>query len=106
GGSWMISRWLSSAAAKLLWDGTRETPDTDPNDMFIIELLRTAIPVTCGYHGDKLTHRVGGKLSLTPLFVAIISIGMVDLMFALDSIPAIYGITTEPYIVFTTTAFA
>lgn len=103
---YIFSIWLIYTAAKLLWDEIRETPDTDPNDMFIIKLLRKVIPVTSGYHGDKLTHRVGGKLSLTPLFVAIISIGMVDLMFALDSIPAIYGITTEPYIVFTTNAFA
>ena len=103
---YIFSIWLIYTAAKLLWDEIRETPDTDPNDMFIIKMLRKVIPVTSGYHGDKLTHRVGGKLSLTPLFVAIISIGMVDLMFALDSIPAIYGITTEPYIVFTTNAFA
>lgn len=103
---YIFSIWLIYTAAKLLWDEIRETPDTDPNDMFIIKLLRKVIPVTSGYHGDKLTHRIGGKLSLTPLFVAIISIGMVDLMFALDSIPAIYGITTEPYIVFTTNAFA
>lgn len=103
---YIFSIWLIYTAVKLLWDEIRETPDTDPNDMFIIKLLRKVIPVTSGYHGDKLTHRVGGKLSLTPLFVAIISIGMVDLMFALDSIPAIYGITTEPYIVFTTNAFA
>ena len=103
---YIFSIWLIYTAVKLLWDEIRETPDTDPNDMFIIKMLRKVIPVTSGYHGDKLTHRVGGKLSLTPLFVAIVSIGMVDLMFALDSIPAIYGITTEPYIVFTTNAFA
>ncbi|BAC18669.1 integral membrane protein, TerC family [Corynebacterium efficiens YS-314] len=103
---YIFSIWLIYTAVKLLWDEIRETPDTDPNDMLIIKMLRKVIPVTSGYHGDKLTHRVGGKLSLTPLFVAIVSIGMVDLMFALDSIPAIYGITTEPYIVFTTNAFA
>ncbi len=103
---YIFSIWLIYTAVKLLWDEVRDTPETDPNDMFIIKLLRRFIPVTESYHGDKLTHKIGGKLSLTPLFVAIISIGMVDLMFALDSIPAIYGITEEPYIVFTTNAFA
>ncbi|WP_293953896.1 TerC family protein [uncultured Corynebacterium sp.] len=103
---YIFAIWLIYTAVKLLWDEIRDTPETDPNDMFIIKMLRKVIPVTEGYHGDKLTHRVAGKLSLTPLFVAIVSIGMVDLMFALDSIPAIYGITEEPYIVFTTNAFA
>lgn len=103
---YIFAIWLIYTAVKLLWDEIRETPETDPNDMFIIKALRKVIPVTEGYHGDKLTHRSGGKLHLTPLFVALVSIGMVDLMFALDSIPAIYGITSEPYIVFTTNAFA
>lgn len=103
---YIFAIWLIYTAVKLLWDEIRDTPETDPNDMFIIKALRKVIPVTDGYHGDKLTHRERGKLHLTPLFVALVSIGMVDLMFALDSIPAIYGITSEAYIVFTTNAFA
>lgn len=103
---YIFSIWLIYTAVKLIWDEVRETPETDPNDMAVIKMLRKVIPVTEGYHADKLTHRAGGKLHLTPLFVALVSIGMVDLMFALDSIPAIYGITAEPYIVFTTNAFA
>lgn len=103
---YIFAIWLIYTAVKLLWDEIRETPETDPNDMFIVRTLRKVIPVTEGYHEDKLTVRTKGKFHLTPLFVALVSIGMVDLMFALDSIPAIYGITAEPYIVFTTNAFA
>jgi tellurite resistance protein TerC len=64
------------------------------------------VHVTPGYDGDKLTTRFHGKFALTPLFVALVAIGLVDVMFAFDSIPAIYGITTESYLVFTTNAFS
>ncbi|MDY3126766.1 MAG: TerC family protein, partial [Corynebacterium sp.] len=92
-------------------DEVRDAPETNPNDMVIIKVLRKVIHVTPRYHGDKLTHRAEtgpkkDKLALTPLFVALIAIGFIDVMFAFDSIPAIYGITTEPYLVFTTNAFS
>lgn len=105
--------FLLYTAIKLIWDEVTDTPETDPNDMRIIRWLRKVIPVTRTYHADKLVVRLHpaegkrhGALALTPLVVALVAIGMVDLMFALDSIPAIYGITVEPYIVFTTNAFA
>ncbi|WP_080796838.1 TerC family protein [Corynebacterium pacaense] len=103
---YIFGAWLIYTAAKLLWDEIRDTPETDPNDMLVVRLLRKVIPVTEGYSSDRLWVRHGKKIALTPLFVALVSIGMVDIMFALDSIPAIYGITSEPYIVFTTNALA
>ncbi|MEC9483674.1 MAG: TerC family protein [Halomonas sp.] len=63
-------------------------------------------PATPDYHGNRLFARVDGKRLATPLFFVVVALGFTDLLFALDSIPAIYGLTKEPYIVFTTNAFA
>lgn len=103
---YLFGIFLVWTAVKLIWDEVRDAPETDPNDMRIIKWLRKVVPVTPGYDGDKLTSRFNGKFALTPLFVALIAIGLIDIMFAFDSIPAIYGITTESYLVFTTNAFS
>ncbi|MDY3126951.1 MAG: TerC/Alx family metal homeostasis membrane protein, partial [Corynebacterium sp.] len=108
---YLFAIFLLYTAIKLIIDEVRDAPETNPNDMVIIKVLRKVIHVTPRYHGDKLTHRAEtgpkkDKLALTPLFVALIAIGFIDVMFAFDSIPAIYGITTEPYLVFTTNAFS
>ncbi len=71
-----------------------------------LRLVRRVVPSTELYHDDKLTTRIGGRLVMTPMLVVMIAIGSTDVLFALDSIPAIYGLTVEPYIVFTTNAFA
>lgn len=98
--------FLLWTAAKLLWDEISDKEETDPNDMFVVKMIRKVVPVHGDYHEDKLSFKKNGKRVLTPLFVALLAIGFVDILFALDSIPAIYGITQEPYIVFTTNAFA
>ncbi len=103
---YLFGIFLLYTALKLLWDEATDKPETDPNDMRIIRWLRKVVPVTRDYHGDRLTVRQAGKFALTPLFVALVAIGLVDIMFAFDSIPAIYGITTEAYLVFTTNAFS
>jgi tellurite resistance protein TerC len=64
------------------------------------------LPTTTEYDGDKLVTKVNGKRLLTPMAMALVVIGFTDLLFALDSIPAIYGLTQEPYLVFTANAFA
>ncbi|MBZ9538650.1 TerC/Alx family metal homeostasis membrane protein [Modicisalibacter tunisiensis] len=64
------------------------------------------LPSTREYHGNRLFARVEDKPVVTPLFFAVLALGFTDLLFALDSIPAIYGLTKAPYIVFTTNAFA
>lgn len=103
---YLFAIFLLWTAVKLLWDEITDAPETDPNDMRIIRWLRKVVPVTPGYDRDRLTTKYRGKFALTPLFVALVAIGLIDVMFAFDSIPAIYGITTEAYLVFTTNAFS
>ncbi len=64
------------------------------------------VPVTETYRGAKLTVREHGRRWITPMLMVMIAIGLTDLLFALDSIPAIFGLTKDPYIVFTANAFA
>lgn len=71
-----------------------------------VRLAYRWIPATEEYHGNRLVAKVDGKRMVTPLFIVVVALGFTDLLFALDSIPAIYGLTREPYIVFTTNAFA
>lgn len=103
---YLFGIFLLWIALKTVLDEVRDKPETDPNDMRIIRFIRKVIPLTEGYNSDKLVVRHAGKIALTPLFVCLIAIGATDLMFALDSIPAIYGITQEPYIVFTANALS
>ena len=93
-------------AIKLVVDEFRDKPETHPNDMLAIKMIRKVMPVTKDYQGDSLVVRNAGKLAVTPLLVALLAIGFVDVMFAFDSIPAIYGITTEAYLVFAANAFS
>ncbi|MCB0871732.1 MAG: TerC family protein, partial [Solirubrobacterales bacterium] len=93
-------------AIKLVIDEIRDEPETDPNDMVIIKMLRKVIPVTATYESDHLYVHKRGKFALTPLFIALVAIGLMDVMFALDSIPAIFGLTREPFIVLTANIFA
>ena len=72
----------------------------------LVRLVRRFVPTADDYDGDKFVTTVGGKRAVTPLLLALVAIGFTDLLFALDSIPAIYGLTEEPYIVFTANAFA
>ncbi|AWB84205.1 TerC family protein [Corynebacterium liangguodongii] len=104
---YIFAAFLLYTAIKLIWDEATDQPETDPNDMAVVKGLRKIIPVTRSYHGDKLfSFTEAGKRAATPLFVALLAIGFIDVMFAFDSIPAIYGITSEPFIVFTANAFA
>lgn len=72
----------------------------------LIRLLRRRIAITDGYDGAKLKTTIDGKRVFTPVLIVFIALGTTDLVFALDSIPAIFGITTEPFIVFTANVFA
>ncbi len=104
---YLFALFLLYTAVKLVYDEVTDQPDQDPNDMFVVKTLRRIIPVTESYHGDRLASVTQtGKKAVTPLFVALLAIGFIDVMFAFDSIPAIYGITQEPFLVFTANAFA
>ena len=80
--------------------------ESDPANGRFMRLVRRILPVSDEYNGDRLTVKRDGKRFFTPMFLVIIAIGFVDLIFAVDSIPAIYGLTEEAYIVFTANAFA
>ena len=76
----------------------------EPN--FLVRLVQKVLPTTDRYDGAKLTTVIDGKRYMTPMMMVMLAIGMTDILFALDSIPAIYGLTNAPYIVFTANAFA
>ena len=96
--------------AILIWTGVglfkHWDEDPDPNDNFLVRRLRKSIAMVDEYHGTRLFIRLNGKRFATPMFLVIISIGSTDLLFALDSIPATFGVTSEPYLVFAANAFA
>lgn len=75
-------------------------------DSGIVNFLEKKLPLTSEYHDKKFALKIDGKWVFTPMVIVVISLFMTDIVFALDSIPAIFGLTTEPYIVFTANAFA
>ena len=78
----------------------------DPERTLAMRLLRRFVPTTDGYRGTRLTVREGGRLLATPLLAAFALVAIFDLVFAVDSIPAIFAITTDPFVVFAANAFA
>ncbi|GAA4524181.1 MULTISPECIES: TerC family protein [Nonomuraea] len=76
------------------------------NENLLLRWVRRSLPTTEGYVGSKITVKIDGKRMVTPMLIVMIAIGSTDLLFALDSIPAIFGLTTDPFIVFTANAFA
>jgi tellurite resistance protein TerC len=97
--------------AFLLFTAVRQAmPEKEAEDAqtenFIVRQIRRVVPMTEEYHGSKLRVKVDGKKIFTPMLIVFVSLGVTDLMFAVDSIPAIFGITTYPFIVFTANVFA
>ncbi|MCM4079666.1 TerC family protein [Paractinoplanes hotanensis] len=80
--------------------------DPDVEDNALVKATKRFLPVTDDYIGGKMITRVDGRRVVTPMFVVLIAIGSSDLLFALDSIPAVFGITDEAFIVFAANAFA
>ena len=80
--------------------------ESDPSNGRVVNFARRILPITNGYHGDRISVKLDGKRFFTPMLLTIVAIGFIDLVFAVDSIPAIYGLTNEAYIVFTANAFA
>jgi TerC family integral membrane protein len=80
--------------------------DPDVEDNAVVRTARKVLPITDDYVGGKLVTRVEGRRMVTPLVVVLLAIGSIDLLFALDSIPAVFGVTAEPFIVFVANAFA
>jgi len=82
--------------------------DQDPSvdDNVVVSFARKRLPITDDYVEDKIVTRIDGRRMLTPMFLVLLAIGTTDILFALDSIPAIFGVTEEVYIVFVANAFA
>jgi len=80
--------------------------DPDIEDNAIVRVTRRVIPVTEAFAGGRMFVRVGGRRAATPLFIVFVAIASTDLLFALDSIPAVFGVTREAFIVFAANAFA
>ena len=87
-----------------VWSGEDEEPDPDTNRM--VTFISKRVPTTTEYDGSRLVTKISGKRFLTPLALVMLAIGTTDLLFALDSIPAVFGITSEAYLVFAANAFA
>src|SRR3954454_12199161 len=80
--------------------------DEDYRENALLRFVRRVVPTTKEYHSDRMTVRVDGKRFITPLAIALIAIGTADVIFAVDSIPAIFGLTQDTYLVFAANAFS
>jgi tellurite resistance protein TerC len=84
----------------------RESHDGETHESRLVRLVRRRLPSTQEWHGAHLTVRLGGRRVVTPMLLVLLALGTTDLLFALDSIPAIYGLTSEPYLVLMANIFA
>ena len=103
---YLFGLFLVYTAINLFRGGGHEREVEKQRENRIVSLVRRFLPTTEEFDGAKLTKKVDGKRVVTPMLLALTAIGFTDILFALDSIPAIYGLTEEPYIVFTANAFA
>ncbi|MDH6679926.1 tellurite resistance protein TerC [Rhodococcus sp. LBL1] len=103
---YLFGAFLIYTAAKLIKDAGHGPESEQDRENKLVRTLKRFLPTTEEYDGDKLITKVDGKRMVTPLLLALVVIGFTDVLFALDSIPAIYGLTQEPYLVFTANAFA
>jgi tellurite resistance protein TerC len=96
--------------AILIWTGVglfkHWDEDPSPEDNKLVKIVRKRIAMTDEYDGSKIFTRINGKRIATPMFLVMIAIASTDLLFALDSIPATFGVTQEPFLVFAANAFA
>ena len=102
-GAWLL--WTAFSQAR---EGVQEPDDDDEEyrPSGFVKLIARVIPMTDGFVGGKVIHRHAGRTMITPMMLCIIAIGTADVMFAVDSIPAIYSLTAEPYLVFAANAFS
>lgn len=112
-GAWLLAQfhWLLYVFGAFLvvtgikmWFATGKEPDIENNP--VLKLLKKRIKVTTQFHGEKLSTMIDGVKHYTPLFIVLILIGTTDVIFAVDSIPAIFAITKDPFIVLTANIFA
>ncbi|OEU96916.1 TerC family protein [Streptomyces oceani] len=98
--------FLIWTAWKLIQDARKGEDDEEYEENRFLKMVERRFPSTDQYHGTKLFIQENGKRLMTPMLIVMLAIGTTDVLFALDSIPAIFGLTQDPYIVFTANAFA
>jgi tellurite resistance protein TerC len=101
---YVFGAFLIYTAVKLAREGAAD--DDEYHENRFMKWVERRFPATKEYDGARLFTRVNGKRLATPMFIVIMALGTTDLLFALDSIPAIYGLTKEPYLVLTANLFA
>ncbi|WP_263171253.1 TerC family protein [Streptomyces sp. SCSIO ZS0520] len=102
----LFGAFLIWTAWKLIQEARQDEEDEEFEENRLLKAVERRFGVADRYHGTKLWVRQNGKRVMTPMLVVILAIGTTDVLFALDSIPAIFGLTQDPYIVFTANAFA
>lgn len=100
---WLFGGFLILTGVKLLFV---PNTDQDPGQNPLVRLVRRLMPVTPGFHDQKFFVRLNGVWHATPLLLALVTIELSDIIFAIDSVPAIFALTAEPLIVFTSNVFA
>lgn len=101
---YILGAFLLFTGIKMIFTG--DDDEIEPEKNLFVRLTRRFFPVTTSYHESKFAVREGGRLVLTPLALVLVMVETTDLIFAVDSIPAIFGVTTNPFIVFTSNVFA
>jgi len=100
---WVFGAFLIFTGAKMAFNSGEAA---DPGRNILIRALQRLVPVTPEFHGQRFVVRKGTRLWLTPLAVALLCLEATDIVFAIDSVPAIFGLTREPFVVFASTIFA
>jgi TerC family integral membrane protein len=101
---YLFGAFLVYTAVRLALETDEEDDEYEENA--VVRGLRRVVPIAPGYAGTSLTTRTAGRRMVTPMVVVIAAIGIANVVFALDSIPAIFGLTTDPYVILTANAFA
>lgn len=100
---YFFGAFLVFTGAKMLFV---DDEGVDPERNWFLRLARKCFPITGEFHGQKFAIRPGGRFTLTPLALVLVVVETTDLIFAVDSIPAIFAVTQKPFIVFTSNVFA
>ena len=103
---YIFGAFLIWTAWKLVQDARKGSHEEEYEENKLLKMVEKRFGVADRYHGTKLWIEQNGKRVMTPMLVVMLAIGTTDVLFALDSIPAIFGLTQDPYIVFTANAFA
>ncbi|RNM14663.1 TerC family protein [Nocardioides pocheonensis] len=101
---YLFGLFLVYTAIKLAREGAEDEDEYE--ESALVKWVERHLPATSSWHATRMLLRVDDRLVITPMFIVVLALGTTDLLFALDSIPAIYGLTSEPYLVMTANIFA